>query len=162
MPAAGISACYNRGQENSGYEPIWQRSERCIDISSAIHGVRKQDHLNQGMKEIGTPVIRVVDCGDTYFALDAPRSVMPEWIKLATAPKRRGRKCTPAARATLCPSSTPLYLNILSLRLLGYVRLRVAVANKLMRGHELTVLGHHLKRISGWMTSTTSLLPVDT
>ncbi|HEY0296580.1 MAG TPA: SEC-C metal-binding domain-containing protein [Bordetella sp.] len=32
------------------------------------------------------------------------------------------------------------------LRLLGYVRLRVAVADKLMTGHELTVLGYHLKQ----------------
>jgi len=32
------------------------------------------------------------------------------------------------------------------LRLLGYVKLRVAVADKLMSGHELTVLGYHLKR----------------
>jgi hypothetical protein len=32
------------------------------------------------------------------------------------------------------------------LRLLGYVRLRVAVADKLMSGHELTVLGYHLKK----------------
>lgn len=32
------------------------------------------------------------------------------------------------------------------LRLLGYVRLRVAVSDKLMCGHELTVLGYHLKQ----------------
>jgi len=32
------------------------------------------------------------------------------------------------------------------LRLLGYVRLRVAVSDKLMSGHELTVLGYHLKQ----------------
>jgi hypothetical protein len=32
------------------------------------------------------------------------------------------------------------------LRLLGYVRLRVAVVDKLMSGHELTVLGYHLKQ----------------
>lgn len=32
------------------------------------------------------------------------------------------------------------------LRLLGYVRLRVAVSDKLLSGHELTVLGYHLKR----------------
>jgi SEC-C motif len=32
------------------------------------------------------------------------------------------------------------------LRLLGYVRLRVAVSEKLMSGHELTVLGYHLKQ----------------
>ena len=32
------------------------------------------------------------------------------------------------------------------LRLLGYVKLRVAVSDKLMSGHELTVLGYHLKR----------------
>lgn len=32
------------------------------------------------------------------------------------------------------------------LRLLGYVRLRVDVADKLMSGHELTVLGYHLKQ----------------
>ncbi|MHB1644569.1 MAG: nuclease-related domain-containing protein, partial [Acidithiobacillus sp.] len=32
------------------------------------------------------------------------------------------------------------------LRLLGYVKLRVAVADKVMSGHELTVLGYHLKQ----------------
>ncbi|HWW04165.1 SEC-C metal-binding domain-containing protein [Collimonas sp.] len=32
------------------------------------------------------------------------------------------------------------------LRLLGYVKLRVAVLDKLMSGHELTVLGYHLKQ----------------
>ncbi|MRW83759.1 preprotein translocase [Pseudoduganella sp. FT26W] len=32
------------------------------------------------------------------------------------------------------------------LRLLGYVKLRVAVSDKLMSGHELTVLGYHLKK----------------
>lgn len=32
------------------------------------------------------------------------------------------------------------------LRLLGYVKLRVAVSEKLMSGHELTVLGYHLKQ----------------
>jgi len=32
------------------------------------------------------------------------------------------------------------------LRLLGYVKLRVAVSDKLMSGHELTVLGYHLKQ----------------
>lgn len=32
------------------------------------------------------------------------------------------------------------------LRLLGYVRQRLAVADKLMSGHELTVLGYHLKQ----------------
>ena len=32
------------------------------------------------------------------------------------------------------------------LRLLGYVRLRVAASDKLMSGHELTVLGYHLKQ----------------
>jgi hypothetical protein len=32
------------------------------------------------------------------------------------------------------------------LRFLSYVKLRVAVANKLMSGHELTVLGYHLKQ----------------
>ena len=32
------------------------------------------------------------------------------------------------------------------LRLLGYVKLRVALADKLMSGHELTVLGYHLKK----------------
>ena len=32
------------------------------------------------------------------------------------------------------------------LRLLSYVKLRVAVAEKLMSGHELTVLGYHLKQ----------------
>lgn len=32
------------------------------------------------------------------------------------------------------------------LRLLGYVKLRVAVPDKLMSGHELTVLGYHLKQ----------------
>lgn len=32
------------------------------------------------------------------------------------------------------------------LRLLSYVKLRVAVADKLMSGHELTVLGYHLKQ----------------
>jgi len=32
------------------------------------------------------------------------------------------------------------------LRLLGYVKLRVAASDKLMSGHELTVLGYHLKQ----------------
>ena len=32
------------------------------------------------------------------------------------------------------------------LRLLGYVKLRVAVSDRLMTGHELTVLGYHLKQ----------------
>ncbi len=32
------------------------------------------------------------------------------------------------------------------LRLLGYVRVRVAVSDKLISGHELTVLGYHLKQ----------------
>ncbi|EKN4004804.1 SEC-C domain-containing protein [Yersinia enterocolitica] len=32
------------------------------------------------------------------------------------------------------------------LRLLSYVKMRVAVSDKLMSGHELTVLGYHLKR----------------
>ncbi|PSJ45554.1 preprotein translocase [Zobellella endophytica] len=32
------------------------------------------------------------------------------------------------------------------LRLLGYVKLRVAVSDKLMSGHELTVLGYHLQK----------------
>jgi hypothetical protein len=32
------------------------------------------------------------------------------------------------------------------LRLLGYVKLRVAVSDKLMSGHKLTVLGYHLKQ----------------
>lgn len=39
------------------------------------------------------------------------------------------------------------------LRLLGYVKLRVAASDKLMSGHELTVLGYHLKQ-NLWLDGT--------
>ena len=39
----------------------------------SIHGVKSKEHLEkvtEEMRELGTPIIRVVDCGDTYFALE--------------------------------------------------------------------------------------------
>jgi hypothetical protein len=46
------------------------------------------------------------------------------------------------------------------LRLLSYVKLRVAVSEKLMSGHELTVLGYHLKR-NLWLDKKHDLVMVD-
>lgn len=46
------------------------------------------------------------------------------------------------------------------LRLLGYVKLRVAVSKKLMSGHELTVLGYHLKR-NLWLDEKHDLVMFD-
>ena len=39
----------------------------------SIHGIKSQGHLEKvmgEMQELGAPIIRVVDCGDTYFALE--------------------------------------------------------------------------------------------
>lgn len=46
------------------------------------------------------------------------------------------------------------------LRLLGYVKLRVAVSDKLMSGHELTVLGYHLKQ-NLWLDEKHDLVILD-
>ena len=40
---------------------------------TSIHGVRSNEHLEKvlgEMRDLGTPTIHVVDCGDTYFALE--------------------------------------------------------------------------------------------
>lgn len=46
------------------------------------------------------------------------------------------------------------------LRLLSYVKLRVAVTDKLMSGHELTVLGYHLKQ-NLWLDEKQDLVMLD-
>lgn len=46
------------------------------------------------------------------------------------------------------------------LRLLSYVKLRVAVSDKIMSGHELTVLGYHLKQ-NLWLNDKYSLVLLD-
>jgi hypothetical protein len=46
------------------------------------------------------------------------------------------------------------------LRLLGYVKLRVDVEDKLMSGHELTVLGYHLKQ-NLWLAAKQDIVMLD-
>ena len=46
------------------------------------------------------------------------------------------------------------------LRLLSYVKLRVAVSDKLMSGHELTVLGYHLKQ-NLWLDGEHNIVMLD-
>jgi SEC-C motif len=46
------------------------------------------------------------------------------------------------------------------LRLLGYVKLRVAVSDKLMSGHELTVLSYHLKQ-NLWLDEKNDFVMLD-